>query len=429
VEKRTIADSLKPTFENVTREFITETMYKILFSEEIPNFRFDFREEEAIKFIEKTLQECSEKYQSLSERSKKVAEFIKKKNDNNETIPTMIINNYKEFFELLRKFYEKTIELYFERTGVTGFSVYEKRNCFENIWLRATPDDFNDPENFLRKQVQMINDNTFEKYEEETYIGKLDKLDNHIICVENGIARTWDETSREFRIIIYDKNHYNSKWYNRPHYMLPVIRYGIYEKDGKKVCYIGSIQNKNMKADGDENIKQKIGIVRSELSEGELKKENYKEKIEPTKTLALSIFIDFLNKEGITEIEAPSMYVLDYEYHKKRNIILKEKFDREWDENGKESSPQMYKTALESFLMTYQKEDIISEIKTERMINNLKRMLYHYPKGEIKSYPGELDNFIHLSIPKISSKEDINGEILKDIYCLVDEKYRAQVRE
>lgn len=50
---RTIAQSLKPTFENVTREFITETLYKILFSEEIPNFRFDFKENEAIEFIEK----------------------------------------------------------------------------------------------------------------------------------------------------------------------------------------------------------------------------------------------------------------------------------------------------------------------------------------------------------------------------------------
>ena len=54
---RTIAQSLKPTFENVTREFITETLYKILFSEEIPNFRFDFRENEAIEFIEKILKE------------------------------------------------------------------------------------------------------------------------------------------------------------------------------------------------------------------------------------------------------------------------------------------------------------------------------------------------------------------------------------
>lgn len=52
---QTIADSLKPTFENVTREFITETLYKLLFSDELPNFRFIFTETEAIEFIDKTL--------------------------------------------------------------------------------------------------------------------------------------------------------------------------------------------------------------------------------------------------------------------------------------------------------------------------------------------------------------------------------------
>ena len=39
----TIAECWEPTFENVTREFITETLYKILFSDELPNFRFEFR--------------------------------------------------------------------------------------------------------------------------------------------------------------------------------------------------------------------------------------------------------------------------------------------------------------------------------------------------------------------------------------------------
>ena len=44
--KGTIADSLKPTFENVTREFITDSMYEILFGKKIANFKFNFREED-----------------------------------------------------------------------------------------------------------------------------------------------------------------------------------------------------------------------------------------------------------------------------------------------------------------------------------------------------------------------------------------------
>ena len=63
-KKRTIADSLKPTYENVTREFITKTLYKILFSDELPNFGFEFRESEALDFIEKTLLDYRSRYKN-----------------------------------------------------------------------------------------------------------------------------------------------------------------------------------------------------------------------------------------------------------------------------------------------------------------------------------------------------------------------------
>ena len=104
----------------------------------------------------------------------------------------MIVNDYKKFFELLRQIYEKQIELYFSRTGMPGVTRYEKDNFFEQIWLRATPNDFNNPEEFLRKQLEMVNDTTFEKYNEETCLGEIEFLDNNILCVKNGIARTWD---------------------------------------------------------------------------------------------------------------------------------------------------------------------------------------------------------------------------------------------
>lgn len=245
MENRSIAESLKPTFENVTRKFIVETMYDILFNEELPNFKFEFREDEAIEFIEKVLESCTREYDFYKERAKKILESIKNKINGNEILPVMIVKDYKEFFEQLRKYYEQDIKLYFKRIGETAFPVYEQDNCFEQIWLRATPDDFNNPESFLKKQVQMITDNTLEKYDKETCLGKLEILNDNLICIRNGIARTWDENLREVEIRIYDKKYYNNiELFNRPHYTLPLIRYGIYEKDGKKVCYIGSIQNR-----------------------------------------------------------------------------------------------------------------------------------------------------------------------------------------
>lgn len=43
--------------------------------------------------------------------------------------------------------------------------------------------------------------------------------------------------------------------------------------------------------------------------------------------------------------------------------------------------------------------------------------------GTIKSYPGELDNYFHLSIPVVKDENEINGDMLREIYNLIEEKY------
>lgn len=427
LEHKTIAESLKPTFENVTREFIVYSMYELLFNDEIPNIGFEFKENEAVEFIEKILNDFVKQNDCFHKESKKIIDNIKQK-EYKDNIPVMIINNYKEFFDLLRQIYEKDIELFFRRTNSSGFYVYEKDNLFKEIWLRMTPEDFNNPEDFLRKQALMIKDETFNKFDNETYLGKLSFLDNNIICAKNGIARTWDENFREFQFIIYDKEWYhNNELFNRPHYTLPVIRYGIYEKDGKKICSIGSIQNKNYEKDEEKGLKRRINRekykINKEINDGELLT------VEPNSILALSLFINLLHQEGITDIEIPGMYVLDYEYHEKRNKIILNEFKKEWgDEKRREKFPEWYQQNLTYLDKNYGKQDLISEIKTERFIRIFQRILYHFPKGKINSYPGEVDNLLHINIPIIKNKNDINGDILKEFYGLVDSKYNENER-
>jgi len=309
--KGRVAESWQPTFENVTREFITDALYKILFNDELPNFRFDFRESKAIEFIEEVIVNNVQQYDS--KKAEKIVENIKSKCNGNEITPVMVVNDYKKFFEYLRRIYEKHIELHFQRSDMSFFPRWEKENLFELIWLRATPDDFNNPEEFLKKQSEMICDTTFDKFNEETVLGKLEFLDNNILCVKNGIGRTWDENSREMEFIIYDKDYYNKKGLlYRPAYKLPVIRYGIHKRNGKKVCCIGSIQNKTddyKKTDLQELIdNKKYKVNRGVDKEGTFQ-------VEPKCILALSIFINLLHKKGITDIEVPGLYVLDYEYH------------------------------------------------------------------------------------------------------------------
>lgn len=425
---RTIGDRLKPTIKNVTEKFVTDTMYKLIFDQTLPNFNFDFREPEAINFIEYILKRYCKKYNFYHEESSKIIEHITSKDFSNEK-PVMIIHNYQDFFELLRQFYEQDIELYFERTGYDGLPCYEQTNCFEQIWLRATPEDFTNPEQFLRKGVSLLKDTTFNKYNKETCIGRLSRFDNNLICVQNKVARTWDENSREFQITIYDKKHYNNmELFNRPHYSLPVIRYGIYEKDGKKVCHIGSIQDKKFDDLTDEELRKYVNESRKCFNKGKLRSENFIEKVEPAKLLSLGIFVDFLNKEGIYEIEAPGMLVLDYDYHTKRSELAKANFDKEWTKYKKEKCPDTYQRDLKYLSMNYNMQDTISEIKTERLLYTVKRLLSHYPNGKIRSFPGDVDSFLRLTVPPIKQKSDINGDILQEMYSLVDNMYLEQSR-
>ena len=75
--KGKIAESWLPTYENVTREFICDSLHKILFNEKLPNFKFEFREPEAIEFIEKTLSEYSKEYKYYEQYSKEVCALDK----------------------------------------------------------------------------------------------------------------------------------------------------------------------------------------------------------------------------------------------------------------------------------------------------------------------------------------------------------------
>lgn len=421
---RKIAPDLKPTFENVSLEFIAGTIEDFLFSKHEVNFKFDFREKEALDFIQKQLNKYASKNDFFKENSKKVMKALQEKTQNNDTTPVLVVKDYKKFFEFLRQIYEKNIELYFKRTEDMDFPKYEMRNCFLDIWLRATPVDFNNPEAFLEKQAKMLKDTTFNKFDKETVLGEPPFLKNMIVTVKNNIARTWDEAFKQMEIVIYDKQKmkYSNSSYV-PQYMLPVIRYGIYEKDGKKICHIGSIQNLNVRTEKNDLYKK---INRKKYTVNDEVPEEYKDRIEPKNIVALSVFISMLNKEGITNIEIPSMYVLDYEYHEKRNKFLIDRFNNKWNPKMQEDESKWYEIEKDILKTSCASPDLVSEIKTERLLKNFERALYHFPKGKVTSFPDDADNYLHINIPVVKNKEDINGKAVREMYDLVGELYKEK---
>lgn len=47
-------------------------------------------------------------------------------------------------------------------------------------------------------------------------------------------------------------------------------------------------------------------------------------------------------------------------------------------------------------------------------------MLFHYPSAQITSYPGDSDSFMHLHIPVVKDKIQINGGVFQEFYSLIE---------
>ncbi len=416
-----VSEKLKPTYENVATEFIETTLYNILCRESETSFRIRFEQEEARQYITNILKELAKGGKFWERKAEATLEALNKNDEQDNTRPVMIIRDYKAFFEALTELCEQNIHQHFKRTKNSTFPWYERTNCMEQIWLRMAPEDFNDPENFLSREVQMAQDNTFDKYDEETCLGQSKILGNNYICIQKKVARTWDEASQEMAITIYDKDcyHDDNKRYSSK-YKLPVVRYGIYEKDGKKVCRIFSIQTTDTEQSKND-VRKKTDRAKYKVNDGV--SEGSTEKVEPKNLIALSIFINLLNMEEITQIEAQCEYALDYEFHEKRNKRLIKEFDERWTDEKKQEHPDMYAREKKYLDKSYGKEELISEIKTERFAKIFNRLLEHYPMGLADSYPTEVDSNYHIIMPKIKSRSQINGELLQEMYGLVEKQY------
>ena len=420
-----VSEPLKPTYENVTKEFIESTLYNLLCNNSKTNFRIRFEEPEAMQYITKVLQGTAKGGAYWERKAQEILKGLSKSGDLGDDTPVMVIRDYKVFFEGLTELCEQNVHQHFKRTKNSSFPWYERTNCLEEVWLRMTPEDFNAPENFLRQQVQMAKDKTFSKYDEETCLGQSKILGDNYICIQNKVGRTWDEASQEIEITIYDKEFYHydkGRYVYKPHYKLPVVRYGIYEKDGEKVCRICSIQTTDTNQEQNK-VHRKVDRAKYKVNAGA--SEENKEKVEPKNLIALSIFVNLLNMEGITKIEAQGSYVLDYEFHEKRNSRLIKDFNERWTDEKKQKQPDMYLREKAYLDKSYGKEELISEIKTGRFIKTFDRLLEHYPNGSVDSYPTELDSNYHITIPKIKNKSEVNSELLQEMYGLVARQYET----
>ena len=247
------------------------------------------------------------------------------------------VNDYDLFFKLLTSIVNETTKLSEECDKRISIMPLLRR-----IWLRMGINDVENVEQFLHKQLEFYADRTFDLDKDEL----VTNYKNCNVYRRTTINETWDESTRSMEFLMVSMDGM---------YELPRVLYDI-DKDGN--CYIFGVQNSNRY----KSKSKKIERIIYKLNDG-IQNPN----VHPNKVLSLLLFIEQLESKGISRIIVPSMQVLSYRYHE----LLSEEAA-----SCKEADTSFY----ERF---YDKQDLISRLKTEDLIYLMYRITEHNPNIEI----------------------------------------------
>ena len=251
----------------------------------------------------------------------------KKNDDGRYLIPRLVIKNKESFNKLLteylslaRKKYDLSIyqdELTF--VDVENYEQVINKIILTTLWANATYDDFGESEEFLRKQIAFLKDETFSEYEEPTIIGYSETLGGYVE-VENIQETILNETPNSLKISVIEPE-------TNERYTFPLVRYGI--EDNK--CYIYAVQ-KNKKYDEENKFKKRVNRRLFQIGENFDTKndtyENYGEgnlkDVSASFVVASNIALGLLASKGITDIVVPSILIERWNA-KETGIVVKSK--------------------------------------------------------------------------------------------------------
>lgn len=336
----------------------------------------------------------------LKEENKTIE--AKKDDDGRYLIPTLVIKNKESFNKLLTEYLtlartKYDLTKYYEALEFSDIKNHEQvinKLILTTLWANATYDDFSDSEEFLRKQISFLKDNTFSEYNEPTIIGYSEMLGGYVE-IENISEPILNETPNSLKISLVEPET-NEK------YTFPLVRYGI--KDDK--CYIYAVQ-KNKKFDVDNNFKKKVNRRLFKIGENFDTKndtyENYKEgnlkDVSASFVVASNIVLGLLSSKGINDIVVPSILIERWNA-KEKNIIVR---------SGREENKEEY---IET------NKDEHNEIQrnlTEKLLRTFLRIISHNNTFEVMSYPFDIDSSLHI---RTSPELDCNNSLLNETFLI-----------
>lgn len=317
-------------------------------------------------------------------------ENLKPENQNMEGIPTIIVKNPVLFFELLTDITNAWLDQKEKYYGYgSGRALFIKN--IKRLWLRMSPSDFTNVEEFLRLQLNFLTSTTFDEYiKTDKGVGEYEeyKIESSKECNDS-----WCETNDKMKFSLYD----DAKNYHE----LPSIYFATETENDKTTCYIYAIQNGY-----DKKVNKKISRSLYKLNRG-VENPN----VHPSQVLALKTFIEMLSSIGITEIKIPLLQVLSHPYHELLSRQAITSFPKKWPEEKVcelYSNPDRneYRTKEYEWDKTWynhvvDRADAIEKAKTENLYNIFYRVAEQFDLIEIRNDSFIEDEYLNIRIKNV----------------------------
>ncbi len=363
-------------FRELVELFLHIGIYDIKNESEVPNINFIFDDDYINLFKDIVLHPFVKDGYWTPNATKKDIDYLLHQD---KKVITINVNDGYRFFELLTEITNSLIRLR-KHYGSNSNPRSTAMSVMQRIWLRLGIDDINNVELFLERQLQFINNMTFDvSRKKQEKVGSFYDYDVFMYTYDN---ETYDESTRSMIFTIKKDDDV---------YELPRILYDI---DDNGTCYIYGVQNSRYK-DKNRNIERKIYKINKNIEEPN---------VHPSKVYAMLFFINELKKKGISKIIVPSMQVLNYRYHE----ILGERAKDDLDEaieslkkypNNKQLLIE-YEQVKGWYDRVYNKQDDISYLKTEELFNLVYRITEHDNDIEIVNEVNLQGDYLSLKFKK-----------------------------
>lgn len=345
---------IKP--RQVIEVFLGNTIHEIKDEMEVPNINFIF-DKDGYNLFKKVIDNPLRNIGSWKTPTQDDLLFLI--NHSNEDCLTINVNDTHKFFKLLTNIINETIELNSFYVDL-DYSILTIKYLLRRIWLRMGINDVENINYFLNKQLQFVKNRTFDTHNELL----VDKFHNYDVFMKTNRNELWDETTRSMIFTIKNDN---------IEYELPHILYDI---DDENNCYIYGVQSSQNEKD--KSIERKLYYLNKNIENPN---------VHPSKVYSMLLFIKKLKEKNISKIVIPSMQVLSFHYHELLSIEAKKRLDGV--KNNYEQNPNnieiknRYEYYKSWYDHVYQKEDKISYLKTEELINLMYRLTEHDKNIEI----------------------------------------------